>query len=85
MCWLVWLGGLVLGWNLGVVEDFLEVYFGLDILPASVYHISRLPVYMTAQDISIMAMGAFIISLLATLYPAWRASRVDPVEILRYG
>ncbi len=79
------LGGLVLGWNLGVVENFLEAYFGLDILPASVYQISRLPVHMTARDILVMALGAFLISLLATLYPAWRASRVDPVEILRYG
>jgi len=78
-------GGLVLGWNLGVVESFLEKYFGLDILPASVYNISRLPVHMTVSDVTLMAIGAFLISLLATVYPAWRASRVDPVEVLRYG
>ncbi len=78
-------GGLVLGWNLGVVESFLEKYFGLDILPPSVYNISRLPVHMTVSDVALMAIGAFVISLLATIYPAWRASRVDPVEVLRYG
>jgi len=79
------LGGLVLGWNLHHVEDFLEKYLGLDILPASIYHIDRLPVFMTVSDVTTMAVGAFIISLIATIYPAWRASRIDPVEVLRYG
>lgn len=78
-------GGLVLGWNLHVVEDFLERAFGLDILPPSVYHIEELPVRMTPFDVSLTAAAAFLICLAATLYPAWRASRVDPVESLRYG
>ncbi len=78
-------GGLVLGWNLHIVEDFLERVFGLDILPASVYHLERLPVLMTPADVSVTAIAALVICLAATLYPAWRASRVDPVENLRYG
>ena len=77
--------GLYVGSNLQYVEDFLENYFGLDILPASVYHINRLPVHMTLLDVTVTAVLAFVISLLATVYPAWRASRVDPVEVLRYG
>lgn len=77
--------GLYVGRNLHYVEDFLEKYFGLDILPASVYHISRLPVHMTVSDVTVTAVLAFIISFLATVYPAWRASIVDPVEVLRYG
>ncbi len=77
--------GLYVGWKLQYVEDFLEKFFGLDILPASVYHINRLPVHMTPLDVTVTAILAFIISLLATVYPAWRASRVDPAEVLRYG
>ena len=77
--------GLYVGWKLHYVEDFLEKFFGLDILPASVYHINRLPVHMTPLDVTVTAILAFIISLLATVYPAWRASRVDPAEVLRYG
>jgi len=79
------LGGLVLGWNLHHVEDFLEKYLGLDILPASIYQIERLPVFMAVSDVALIALGAFIISLIATVYPAWRASRTVPVDILRYG
>ncbi|MEK6710620.1 MAG: lipoprotein-releasing ABC transporter permease subunit, partial [Nitrospinota bacterium] len=56
-------GGLALGWNLHYVEDFLEKVFGLDILPPSIYHISRLPVHMTAQDVSLTALMAVLISL----------------------
>ncbi|MDA1001241.1 MAG: lipoprotein-releasing ABC transporter permease subunit [bacterium] len=79
------LGGLVLSWKLYVLEDFLEKFFGLDILPPSVYHIDRLPVDLSAFNVAVTAIVAVIISLVATLYPAWRASRVDPVEMLRYG
>ncbi len=78
-------GGLTLGWKLSIVENFLEKFLGLDILPASVYHIDKLPVRMTFVDVTATAVIAVIISLGATLYPAWRASRVDPVEMLRYG
>ncbi|MEE9274455.1 MAG: lipoprotein-releasing ABC transporter permease subunit [bacterium] len=78
-------GGLLLGWKLHVVEDFLEKVLGLDILPPSVYHIDRLPIQLSAEIVVATAITAVVISLLATLYPAWRASRVDPVEMLRYG
>lgn len=79
------LGGIGLSWKLYLLEDFLEQFFGLDILPASVYHIDRLPVHLSALNVTATAIVAVIISLVATLYPAWRASRVDPVEMLRYG
>lgn len=77
--------GLGLGWKLYVIEGFLEKFLGLDILPASVYHIDKLPVHMTFLHVAATAIAAFFICLVATLYPAWRAARVDPVEKLRYS
>ena len=53
-------------------------------LPADVYYISKLPVQVSVSDISIVAGAAVVISFLATLYPAWYASRLNPVESFRY-
>ena len=53
-------------------------------LPADVYYISKLPVQVSVSDVSIVAGAAVVISFLATLYPAWYASRLNPVESFRY-
>ena len=77
--------GILLGWNLHYIESFLENFFGLEILPASVYHIDRLPVEMQSFEIAIISIVSFLVSLVATVYPAWRASSVDPIDELRFG
>jgi len=53
-------------------------------LPSDVYYISSLPVLMKGGDILIIVASALVISLVATLYPAWQASRLDPAEAIRY-
>jgi lipoprotein-releasing system permease protein len=53
-------------------------------LPSDIYYISSLPVLMKGSDILMIVASALGISLLATLYPAWQASRLDPAEALRY-
>jgi lipoprotein-releasing system permease protein len=70
------LGGYTLGW--------LQNTFQFVKLPGDVYYISVLPVKMNTADFFLVAVSALIISLLATLYPSWQASRLQPVEALRY-
>jgi lipoprotein-releasing system permease protein len=53
-------------------------------LPPDVYYISTLPVRMDPLDVALIVLAAIIISLVATVYPAWQASRLDPVEAIRY-
>jgi len=78
------IAGLAVAYNLERISLFMEKMFGFKILPGDVYYLSVLPSQVNYGDIAAIIMGTLIISLLATLYPSWRASRLDPAEALRY-
>jgi lipoprotein-releasing system permease protein len=76
------LAGVALGIPLGYAASWLiQEYYTL---PGDVYYISRIPVKLLWQDIVWVSGAALAISLIATLYPSWRAARLEPVEALRY-
>ncbi|MGC2518053.1 MAG: lipoprotein-releasing ABC transporter permease subunit [Burkholderiales bacterium] len=77
-------GGIVLALNVGVVVPFLERLFGVQFLSPQVYYITELPSDLQRGDVGVIAAVSLVLSLLATIYPSWRASRVNPVEALRY-
>ena len=77
-------GGVLLALNIDVVVPFLEGLFNVHFLAKDVYYISELPSDLQGGDVIAIAAISFVLSLLATLYPSWRASRVNPAEALRY-
>jgi lipoprotein-releasing system permease protein len=76
--------GLAVALNLESVSRFVENLFGFKILPADVYYLSELPSQVNYGDVGIIILGTLLISFLSTIYPSWRASRLDPAEALRY-
>jgi lipoprotein-releasing system permease protein len=78
------LAGLAVAFNLEALSRFIEKLFGFKILPGDVYYLSELPSQVNFGDVGIIVAGTMLICFLATIYPSWRASRLDPVEALRY-
>jgi lipoprotein-releasing system permease protein len=76
--------GLLIAHNLQAITGLLERMFGFKAMPGDVYWISQLPSRVDPLDVFIVVGIAVGISLLATIYPAWKASSFDPVEALRY-
>ena len=76
--------GAVLGVALGLAACFFGEHFKLVSLPADVYSLSSIPFHPHARDVGLAALIAFIVSLLATIYPARAAARLRPAEALRY-
>ena len=76
--------GIALSLNIGDIMPALESLFGIDLLPAEVYYISDLPADLQWDDVVRITLLAAGLSVLATLYPAWRAARTQPAEALRY-
>jgi lipoprotein-releasing system permease protein len=77
-------GGLALALNIETVVPFVERMLGIQFLDKSVYYISELPSQVQTGDVVLVAAIALALTLLATLYPSWRAARVNPAEALRY-
>ena len=76
--------GVALALNVDVVVPALEHMLGIQFLAKDVYYITELPSDLHWNDVGIIASVSFVLTLLATLYPSWRASRVNPAEALRY-
>jgi lipoprotein-releasing system permease protein len=76
--------GLLAAFNLEKITGLVEHLFGFKILSGDVYYIDKLPSQVNPLDVGIIILTAILISLLATLYPSWRASKLDPAEALRY-
>jgi lipoprotein-releasing system permease protein len=78
------LGGILLALNVRVVLPAAEKLLGVRVLDPSVYYISELPSDLQRADVIAIALVSLALSLLATLYPSWRASRLNPADALRY-
>ena len=78
------LGGVSLSLNVETIVPAIENLFGMHFLDPGVYYISTFPSDMRWRDVWQVCGMAFVLSLLATIYPSWRASRVQPAEALRY-
>ena len=78
------LGGLSIALNIEKLSHVIENVFKFKILPPDIYYLSELPSRVNYGDVSIIVMGTMLICFLSTIYPSWRASRLDPAEALRY-
>ena len=76
--------GLLVAFNIDVIVPAIERLFNASFLPSSIYLISRMPSDPQSSDIMPIAVISLVLAFLATLYPSWRASRVQPAEALRY-
>jgi lipoprotein-releasing system permease protein len=82
------IAGFVLGvlfcWRINDIKDFLQWVTGTTIMDPTVYYLTRLPVLIDPRETIGIVLMAIVLTLIATIYPSWRASKLDPVEVLRY-
>lgn len=76
--------GVIVALNIDVIIPFIEGLFHIQFLAKDVYQISEVPSDLIWSDVTTIVIVSFVLSLLATLYPSWRASKINPAEALRY-
>lgn len=76
--------GVVFNLNIESIRQFLQSLTGTPLFTPEIYFLSRLPARMFVSDVAVVVSMALGLSVLATIYPSWRAARLDPVEALRY-
>lgn len=78
------IGGVILALNVETIVPAIEKFFNVQFMAADVYYISELPSKLIWTDVYAISGMAFFLSLLATIYPAWQAAKINPAEVLRY-
>jgi lipoprotein-releasing system permease protein len=77
-------GGLAIAMNIDVLVPLIERALGIQFLPKEIYFIQALPSDPRLDDVITIAITSLVMSLLATLYPSWRASKLEPAQVLRH-
>lgn len=75
--------GLLIATNVEAMRQFFSWLFSRPLFPPELYFLNRLPAVVDAGEVTVIVVMALVLSLLATLYPAWKAAALDPVEALR--
>jgi len=78
------IAGLLVAINMETIAGFVEKILGFEVFPRDVYYLERFPSELNSADVIIIVTVAVMLCFLATLYPSWKASRLDPAEALRY-
>ena len=76
--------GMLFCWKIDAIKEFLESLSGTELFAAEIYFLSNLPAKVDPQEVLMVILMAISLSFLASLYPAWRATRIAPAEALRY-
>ena len=76
--------GILAALNVSQLVGWIERLSGQQVMSSDVYFISNLPSELLLSDVLLICGAAFSLSFLATVYPSWRASRIQPAEALRY-
>jgi len=76
--------GLAFAANIENIRRWIEGLTGTDLFAAEIYFLSRLPAVVDPTEVTTIVLMGLGLSFLATLYPSWRAARIDPAEALRY-
>jgi len=76
--------GVIFTLNIEAIRQFLQDLLHVKLFAAEIYFFTRIPAHIQAEDVATVVLMALALSFLATLYPSWRAARLDPVEGLRY-
>ena len=76
--------GLLFCWNIDTIKTAIEKFTGSELFAAEIYFLSKLPAVVDPKEVGVVILMTLILSLIASVYPAWRASSIAPAEVLRY-
>ena len=76
--------GIAIARNINYVAGYIERFTGFELFPSDIYYLSEIPVKIVHSDVAVIAVFSLVLAVLASFYPAWKASRLNPVDAIRY-